>query len=163
MKWENSNTLPQKEVINLYGIVKDTLLILTPFIKNRKNININNIDKTKTIVGYPEPIKIILYNLIMNAIKYTESGFVLIYAYDTTEKTVVVIEDRGMGMTEQQIESILNRSFFVDSPNNVQNGNGFGYRIINGLLKKTGATMQIKSDKNGGGTSVSVFFDYEFH
>ena len=63
-----------KQKINLYQLSRETVSLFKCFAKQRE-INLNfkyNLDKDILIEFYAERMKIVLYNLIFNAIKYSE-------------------------------------------------------------------------------------------
>ena len=105
---------------------------------------------------YFEPLKILIYNLISNAINFSEKGIIEIGSTATEENIIITVKDEGVGMTKEQIQNIMADQFIISSANiDNRKGNGLGYLIIKDLLKTMGATIHIKSEK-GKGTMVSI-------
>jgi signal transduction histidine kinase len=69
----------------------------------------------------------------------------------------LLIEDTGVGMTQEQINNIMADHFIISSANvDNRKGNGLGYLIIKDLLKILRGSLVIQSEK-GAGTRVTVW------
>ena len=105
---------------------------------------------------YIEPIKIVLYNLTLNALNFTEKGKITVSGGKTSKGILIKVEDEGIGMSNEQIANIMSEQFIVSSINvDKRKGNGLGYLIIKDLLKLVDAKFVIKSKKNKG-TKVTI-------
>ncbi len=100
--------------------------------------------------------KMILSNLISNAIKYSDckkpEKKILIKAYEERKKIVIEIEDNGVGIESQFVEKIFN-IFFVTSHAN--KGTGLGLYIVKQNVEKLGGTIAVASE-HGVGTKFTV-------
>lgn len=107
----------------------------------------------------------ILFNLISNAIKFTLKGFINISAYAIKAvnndfiNLVIVIEDTGIGISEDQQQKIF-ESFTQQSgqSNREYGGTGLGLAIVKGLLNKLNGTISLKS-KAGKGSVFTLTFN----
>jgi signal transduction histidine kinase len=105
---------------------------------------------------YFEPLKILVYNLVSNAINFSEQGIIRVQSRQEDKQVIVSVKDEGVGMTAEQINNIMADEFIVSSANiDKRKGNGLGYLIIKDLVKMMGAELSIES-KKGGGTTVKV-------
>jgi signal transduction histidine kinase len=117
---------------------------------------INEIHNEFVLYQYQEPIKIVLYNLILNALNFTEEGNITVSGGKSHKGILIKVKDEGQGMSEDQIKNVMSENIIVSSAN-VENrkGNGLGYLIIKDLLKLVDAKFIIKS-KKGKGTMVTI-------
>lgn len=115
------------------------------------------------IEGDPFRLKQILYNLLGNAIKFTESGEVSLSVFykrkDSDLHFTFVVRDTGIGISEDESKRIFNEFEQVNTPGNeVVNGMGagLGLTIIKSLVEQQGGRIYLKSKPNEG----SVFTVY---
>lgn len=95
----------------------------------------------------------ILTNLLTNAIKHTEKGFIR-FGYEVTETDIVFsVEDSGEGIPEDKLESIFSR--FVQL-NDWSKGVGLGLAICKGLINQMGGTIGVTSVFGFGSTFTVV-------
>lgn len=156
IKYQNENRRLAKEQINIHDLVNQVLGILNSLAKQKQIRLLNNISHHQMLFQYFEPLKILIYNLISNAINFSEKGIIEIGSTATEENIIITVKDEGVGMTKEQIQNIMADQFIISSANiDNRKGNGLGYLIIKDLLKTMGATIHIKSEK-GKGTMVSI-------
>ena len=99
----------------------------------------------------------ILVNLLGNAVKYTgEGGRVSVRVWPRGDDVEILIEDSGIGMTNDEIELALKpfgqvkNAFTSDVA-----GTGLGLPIVVSFLELLNGSIQIKSRK-GEGTTVRI-------
>lgn len=157
IKYQNENRRLQKESFNVHEMVNQVIGVLGSFANQKKVGLINDTDRDLIINQYFEPLKIIIYNLISNAINFTDRGNVIISNYfGDNDEFIITVQDEGSGMTAEQIQNIMADQYIISSSKkDNRKGNGLGYLIIRDLLKMMGASYSIKSEK-GNGTSVNV-------
>ncbi len=100
----------------------------------------------------------ILFNLIGNAVKYTESGEVNLRVYKRAEAIVAEVADTGPGISKEQFEHLF-RPFeqgVVESGQQVS-GTGLGLSISRQLVELHGGTLDLDSHV-GEGTCVRMVF-----
>lgn len=156
IKYQNENRRLAKETFNVHDVAGHVTGIMQTLAKQKKLQLLNNIPENVELHQYLEPLRILVYNLVANAINFTEKGSITINAAKTAGKTIITVTDEGVGMTPEQIQNIMGDQFIVSSANiDNRKGNGLGYLIIKDLIKMMGATLQINSEK-GKGTTVAV-------
>ena len=114
------------------------------------------------VLGDPVRINQILMNLVENAIKFTEQGYVQVSIFASPmEKNDWVninfmVEDTGIGIPADKQSKILES--FTQATNEstrVHGGTGLGLTIVNELVKLMEGELKIDSG-HGSGTTISV-------
>ena len=110
------------------------------------------------IVSDPVRLRQILTNLISNAVKFTDAGWVRVSVAYRTETLLVEVEDSGIGIGPEQRERIFDR--FVQADSSLarrSGGTGLGLAISKHLVKLMGGEIAVRSIPGSGSTfSFSV-------
>jgi signal transduction histidine kinase len=156
IKYQNENRRPARENFNIHEIVKQVMGILKSLARQKHLVLKNSVAPELTMYQYYEPLKILVYNLLTNAINFSEKGEILIGAEKENGFVKIWVKDHGVGMTPEQIQHITADEIIITSANvDKRKGHGLGYLIIKDLLKMTGGTLHIQSEK-GRGTTISI-------
>lgn len=156
IKYQNENRRMVKEIFNLHEMVAQVLGILQTLARQKSLVIRNNIDPSIEINQFYEPLKILVYNLLTNAIQFTEKGFITVDAKMENSHITVSVKDSGIGMGPEQIQRLMEEEVVITAANvDNKKGHGLGYLIIKDLLKTMGAALDIASIK-GTGTTVSI-------
>ena len=158
IKYQNENRRLTREKFNLYEMVQQVLGILNT-LAQQKNLKIaNEIDPHAQVFQFYEPLKILVYNLLTNAIHFSERGTIVVAMRRVNNNVIISVKDEGVGMSPEKVQS-LKADHIVISSANVDNkkGHGLGFLIIKDLLKTMGATVEIES-KLGEGSTISIVF-----
>ena len=159
IKYRNEDRRLAKESFNLHELVTQLFGIFQAMARQKEVQLLNTVDEQLTLYQFIEPVKIVLYNLILNGINFTPEGFGFIRVSCTRrgDGMALLIEDTGVGMTQEQINNIMADHFIISSANvDNRKGNGLGYLIIKDLLKILRGSLVIQSEK-GAGTRVTVW------
>jgi two-component system sensor histidine kinase BarA len=105
----------------------------------------------------------ILNNLVNNAIKFTDSGEVVLSALRDGERLALVVSDTGRGMTPVRLASAFDR-FHRDGLDEVREGQGagLGLPLCKELAELLGGSITIVSTA-GAGTRVTVTLSIAGH
>ena len=108
-----------------------------------------------TLIGDVAKIKRIVANILDNAIKYTEIGFITIHVTgnikgDTCEITLT-ISDTGIGMSKKFQANLFNNFTRAESNINTnKSGMGLGLSITKSLVEIMGGSISLTSKENEG-------------
>ena len=111
-----------------------------------------------SLIGDETRIRQVLLNILNNAVKYTEKGFVIfsIYGKKTDENTVdlvMEVKDTGKGIKTEDIERMFGEYVQVDHESNTGiEGVGLGLPITKNILKAMGGDISVNSDYGMGST-----------
>ena len=129
-----------EEIIIINDVIKEVIKKYE-FLAIRKNIFINNYLTTEKIYIGKNALKIVLSNIISNAVKYTnENGKINIGIY----KNNLYIENTLNNEEQLDIDSILNSNFDL----NKKNSNGLGLYIVKNILRNYKIKNQFKKRDN---------------
>lgn len=99
----------------------------------------------------PNRLEQILFNLVGNAIKYTNEGQVTISAEVRDNQLAVTVLDTGIGIPEEKFDDIFNMFEQVDtSATRFQGGIGLGLAITKKLVELSGGSIDVSSNLGEG-------------
>lgn len=114
-------------------------------------------DHEGQIDGHPEALRILLRNLVDNAVKYTASGGTVDVAVcRVADSLVLSVEDSGPGIAEADRERVLDRFYRVAGTQTT--GSGLGLAIVKSIADLHGATVALDRAPKLGGLRVRVNF-----
>lgn len=140
------------EGYQLQRLLRDVINIIVTRIKKDEVQLLIDIDPEipQFLFGDEMRVRQVLVNLLNNAVKYTENGFIkLTLTYHREGEDITLsgsVEDTGIGMTEEEMEHIFDSFTRVE---NVQNqtieGTGLGLTICRQSLELMGGWIEVKS------------------
>lgn len=105
--------------------------------------------------GHAEPLRILLGNLVDNALKYTpEGGTVDVTVRCEAGQVVLAVEDSGPGIPEADRARVLDRFYRV--PGSPANGSGLGLAIASAIAQLHGASLQLDRSPRLGGLRIGL-------
>jgi CheY-like chemotaxis protein len=113
-------------------------------------------DIPRSLLGDPLRLGQILINLVSNAVKFTEQGYVHLQvrqqARDDDQLTLqFTIRDTGIGMTPEQTSRLFQAFTQADGSTTRRfGGTGLGLTIARHLVEQMGGTIQVKSEPDVG-------------
>ena len=112
-----------------------------------------NLDAENAVINADElHFSNVLYNLIDNAIKYSEDiPQITISTYNKNGHVVIKVADKGIGMGRDQQAKIFEQFYRIPT-GNVHNVKGFGLGLsyVNTIVKRLNGTIAVKSEKDRG-------------
>ena len=144
--------------IRLFFIVEQMAYNYKPLMLDKAISFENNILKKDIVFADQESLKIILRNLLDNAIKFSNSeGIIKIYTQETNHNYCdLIIEDSGLGMSESTLKNLLKPSVILSKKENAEiEGTGLGLQLCKSLIQKNHGKLFIKSEL-GKGTKMIV-------
>ena len=109
-----------------------------------------------TVYGDPIRLKQIIFNLVNNAIKFTETGGVTVHlgmAAEDSNQLAVAVRDTGMGISEQDLTGLFQQFHQVDgSATRRAGGTGLGLVITRHLVNMHQGEIYVESEKGAGST-----------
>ena len=116
-----------------------------------------------TVVGDPSRLRQVLTNLVDNAIKFTDQGFVMLHAASTDDARAVVItvRDSGIGIPADKLGQIFEKFTQADtSTTRKYGGTGLGLTISRQLVELMNGTLTAESAP-GQGSLFTITLPFE--
>ncbi len=125
------------------------------------NFTINIDDSVpKTVILDEIRIRQVLFNLISNALKFTEQGFITVDILASQNSNILTnlifkIEDSGIGIDKKEQDHIF-QAFMQQSnqSNKKYGGTGLGLTITRNLVELMGGTISLNSNLSNGSTFI---------
>ena len=159
-KIESGKLVLEETEFSLNEVVKNVSNVFTHTASQKGLRFLVDIDKSidSNFIGDPYRITQVLINLINNAVKFTEKGFVelKISRIDSNEHNVTLkflVKDTGIGISTKNQHKIF-ESFLQEHSNVTRKygGTGLGLSIVKKLLELMGSKINIESEPNMGST-----------
>lgn len=149
-----------KDSVHLFSIVQQIEYNYKPLLLDKSITFENTVSKNSFIFVDLDSLKIVLRNLLDNAIKFSpENGKINFYTIETnTNFCQLVIQDSGLGMTQNTINELLQDSELLAKKKNSEIiGTGLGMQLCKQMIKKNGGSLAIESELNKGTKMILSF------
>jgi PAS domain S-box-containing protein len=151
-KIQSGTLIIEEEVFNL----KEHLKHVVSHVKNKaaeKNLKLFtdfDLDFKTYVVSDKVRLNQILVNILINAVKFTEQGYVSfsVKVSDIVDNVLYVvfnIEDSGIGISKENQALIFEDFYQVSDKKNYSDGVGLGLSIVKKIITTLGGTITIKS------------------
>jgi len=144
--------------VNICSLLKDVLKEFK-IRAGQKGIELigENLEKNSVVFADEYSVNQIFVNLVENAIKYTQKGYVKIIL-KAGKRIKVIVEDTGIGIDKKFLPHIFDPfSQEYQGYTRKFEGNGLGLALVKEYCRINGADVSIESEK-GKGTRVTVIF-----
>ena len=117
-----------------------------------KGLEVRGLEDAESLFvdGDPDMIHQVLYNLIENAVKFTNlGGYIEIRVEDKPDRNTVVVKNSGAGIPADEVEMIFERFYKTDkSRSQDKNGMGLGLYIVRTIIGLHGGEISVSSVEN---------------
>jgi|WetSurMetagenome_2_1015567.scaffolds.fasta_scaffold14656_5 two-component system, OmpR family, phosphate regulon sensor histidine kinase PhoR len=138
--------------VNLANLAENILKVFEQGVKEKGiQLKLSVGEGLKTIQADPFKLEQMFINLLDNAIKYTEKGEVSVTLTQIDSKSVIEIEDSGIGIPSSHLPRIFERFYVVDKSRSKKlGGTGLGLSIVKHIVLLHGGTIDIESSLGMG-------------
>ena len=146
-------TPPQKKMVSLNDIARETIDLLRPEIENRgQTLEEKLARQLPTAPLDPAQIKQVLVNLVKNAVQaMTKGGVLTVQTGSGADGVWVSIADTGCGIPQEQLNRIF-EPFFTTK----RKGSGLGLMIVQRIVREHGGLIKLESNV-GQGTRFRIW------
>ena len=144
---KNPLQLETFDVTNMLKKLYDTFLAIA----KDKGLKIILLQEKNPVHIYAdkELLNIALFNILENALKYTEKGNIVICLKDEKNIISISIDDTGIGIPSNQIEKIFERFYRIDLDKKTE-GHGIGLSITKKIIELHKGNITVKSSTAAG-------------
>ncbi len=149
------------QIINLTDMLKNKIIMFHEYAIN-KNIKINlNLENNIYAKIDPYAVDRIINNLLDNAIKYTnDNGNINITLKHIEDKTHIIIEDNGIGMSADQLKNIFDPFYQASHDKKNIQGIGIGLSIVKRVVNSINGKILVESKLNEGTKFIIIIDKY---
>lgn len=148
-----------KTQIDLIALAELTFSTVSPLLRQKEIKLTADIATDARFINADEfRFQQILINIVGNAVKYTEKGFIELASYTTSEHIIIEISDTGVGIPQEKQQSLFRPFEQVHVEGHLTaNGIGLGLSISQQLVELHGGSLEISSRVDQG-TIVTLSF-----
>lgn len=149
---ENPEDKRMQSTVDLTAMAQVVLESFEPLAIQR-NVDFNvQIENGIQFYANPNEMEIIFNNLISNAVKYNkDNGRVDITLKQSEDQILLVVQDTGIGIKEDDIARLFQEFSRIISPETKQiSGSGLGLSILKKTVEKYGGTVKLESEYGKG-------------
>lgn len=157
-KLDDKSVEMDMEDVDLYEIAKNVEDTLLPIAESCK-VKLELYGEKTILSGVPTILSEIIYNLADNAIKYNKkNGRVTITVAPINGRATLIVEDNGIGISEDDRDRIFERFYRVDKSHSKEiGGTGLGLSIVKHGVEHHNGKIELESEINKG-TKITVIF-----
>ncbi len=155
VRWAKTNFNNFKVVNNDVGVlslVNKSLAIFTDKISKKKLTIKTDISDNARLITDTDILNAIIRNLLANAIKFSGVGSEI--KIDYVDHTLSISDEAG-GMSPKMVKAIFDMEYQTDTGNSEERGIGIGLKLVQEMVSKLGAKLEVKTEENMG-TTVSI-------
>lgn len=144
-----------REPVELGALARTVLSQLAPA-AHARHIDMGvQADAPVSVTGDPDALRVLLNNLVENAIRYTpEGGKVDITVQPDAAASLVTVQDSGPGIPPEEIDRVFDRFYRVSGTG--APGSGLGLAIVRQIAEAHGARVTLEN--TGDGLRATVLF-----
>jgi signal transduction histidine kinase/ActR/RegA family two-component response regulator len=145
--------------VDLKAVVENALDAVRPAAEG-KSIRLQSVldPRAGPITGDPARLQQVVWNLLMNAVKFTDKGGrVQVHLQRLNSDVEIVVSDTGRGIEPDLVPFIFDRFRQADSSSTRAHGGlGLGLALVEHLVELHGGTVVVQSDGDGKGATFIV-------
>lgn len=153
-RFESDEHFIEKRAFN----ISDTLLHVHALYESAardKGLELQVATSARPLIAWADPNKIeqVIENLVSNAIKYTNDGWVRISCEEHSGRVKISVKDTGIGIASEHLGRLFDRFYRTDKARSRdKGGTGLGLAVVHGILNAHDTTIDVESRVGEGST-----------
>ena len=154
-----SKARDSRTAVDMCRVAREALKMLRTFAEQRSVTLNSTLTEGCWIYANSDDIHQVIFNLVENAVKYNRpDGEVNVLLYRMEDRAELLVDDTGIGVPEEKLQSIFDRFYRVDEARSgEQSGSGLGLAIVYDAVRKHGGRVTAEN-RAGGGMRFRVSF-----
>lgn len=152
-EFDTKELLLDRVSFDIHEVIRTTAASFEGICTNRRiSIELLLTSKTQNVNADKRKIQQVLYNLLDNAIKFSnDSSTIKIETTELSGKIMVSVKDSGIGIPKKSLNSIWERFYKTDlSRGKDKKGTGLGLAIVKEIIKAHGENINVISTEGVG-------------
>tara|TARA_R110002050_G_scaffold154363_1_gene282231 strand:- start:2904 stop:4658 length:1755 start_codon:yes stop_codon:yes gene_type:complete len=143
----------KRESFNLNDLLLEVLHSINALLE-KKSLEVTlDIDQSALVLADKEMIKIVLRNLISNAVKFSnESTTISISASPGKKGLEIAVSDQGIGMSAEEMKKLFSLDLRSKRGTSNEEGSGLGLMLCKDFIEKNSGSLKVKSEEGKGST-----------
>lgn len=146
---------PHRETIPVAAILDDAIERMRPAAEQKQiTVEVEPVSQRVTLVGDGRQLVSAVFNLLENAVKYSEAGSTVnVRALTDGANVDLQVEDHGMGIPSRDLERVFERFYRIDRARSRQTGGtGLGLAIVRHVVNNHQGEVLVHSVEGEGST-----------
>ncbi len=156
VQMDTKNMKLNRQNLRMSDLVRDTVHRLTPMAQKRQQTIAADIQDESEMYADSPKLQQVIYNLMENAVKYTQpGGQISVRLYKSGKEVILTVSDNGPGIPKDDLTHIFDRFYRVDKARSRETGGtGLGLSIVRQIVLLHGGTVSVKSEEGQGATFI---------
>ena len=139
---------PKKESVEVAALFKNVTDMLEPTARE-KGLELTAETEVDRLPADPKLLQRVIMNLVSNAVKFTDKGFVRLRAVQDEKAYYLSVQDSGIGISAQDIKGLFQKYHQIRSD---RPGYGLGLFISRQIVQAHGGSLDVTSEPGKGST-----------
>ena len=151
-RYDSDEHFIEMKQFDIQNVIRMVCEMLEPDAQE-KGLELRFDNDSQLVNGDPHKIEQVLENLISNAIKFTNDGFIEVRSMPGERYVNVEVEDTGIGISKEHLDRLFDRFYRTDKARSRdQGGTGLGLSVVKSILNAHNTEIEVDSKPRRGTT-----------
>lgn len=156
LQWAKSQMQAESihpQVLEVSRLINEILNFLRLQVENKRLQVENDVESQLYVYADRETIKLVLRNLVSNAIKFTpECGVIILGALESSTHVELFVRDNGTGIKADDLKKLQQDIHYTTPGTANESGTGLGLMLCKEFLSRNGSRLFVESEPGKGST-----------
>ena len=156
VQMDSQNVKLSRENLSIAQLIKENAHRLQPIAEQKGQKILLTLSDPCDIYADKSKLNQVIYNLMENAVKYTQNGGVIRVSLQRQGRDArFTVSDNGPGIPKENLPHIFDRLYRVDKARSREKGGtGLGLSIVHQLVLLHGGAISVESEEGKGATFI---------